>query len=127
MYALPGKDFFKRPTDAGLRLSILAVQNAAFEGFPLWGSDTGGYEQFGDREVFARWLELSAFSPIMEIGGTGTHAPWDMPTEPHYDQEVIDIYRSFVIKHHALVPYTYRHAQEAGRSGRPIAKPLVFN
>ena len=63
----------------------------------------------------------------MEIGGTGTHAPWDMPTEPHYDQEMIDIYCSFTMLHHALVPYTYRHAQEAGRSGRPIAKPLVFN
>jgi alpha-glucosidase (family GH31 glycosyl hydrolase) len=80
-----------------------------------------------DREVFARWIECSAFCPIMEIGGVGTHAPWDMPTYPNFDQEMIDIYRAFVIKHHALVPYTYRHAREAGRSGRPVAKPLVFN
>jgi len=40
---------------------------------------------------------------------------------------MIDIYRFFTTLHHALVPYTFRHAQEAGRSGRPIAKPLVFN
>ncbi len=124
---LPGKDFFKNPTDAGLRLGILAVQNAALMGFPMWGSDTGGYEQFGQREVFARWLEFSAFSPIMEIGGTGTHAPWDMPTEPNFDQEMIDIYKHFVTIHHALVPYFYSHAQEAHRSGRPIAKPLFMN
>jgi alpha-D-xyloside xylohydrolase len=124
---VPGKDILGRPTDLGLRAAILAQLHNAFNGFPIWGSDTGGYEQFGDREVFARWIEFSAFSPIMEIGGTGTHAPWDMPTEPHYDQEMIDIYRSFVIMHHALLPYTYRHALEAGRSGRPIAKPLVFN
>jgi alpha-glucosidase (family GH31 glycosyl hydrolase) len=124
---VPGKDLRGRPTDLGLRAAILAQLHNAFNGFPIWGSDTGGYEQFGDREVFARWIEFSAFSPIMEIGGTGTHAPWDMPTEPHYDQEMIDIYRSFTILHHALVPYTYRHAREAGRSGRPIAKPLVFN
>jgi alpha-glucosidase (family GH31 glycosyl hydrolase) len=110
-----------------LRAAILAQLHNAFNGFPIWGSDTGGYEEFGDREVFARWIEVSAFSPIMEIGGTGTHAPWDMPTEPHYDQEMIDIYRAFTTLHHALVPYIYRHAQEAGRSGRPIAKPLVFN
>ena len=38
---------------------------------PIWGSDTGGYYQFKDREVFARWLEFSAFSGIMEIGGVG--------------------------------------------------------
>ena len=124
---VPGKNILGRPTDLGLRSAILAQLHNAFNGFPIWGSDTGGYEQFGDREVFARWIEFSAFSPIMEIGGVGTHAPWDMPTEPHYDQEMIDIYRSYTTLHHALVPYTYRHAQEAGRSGRPIAKPLVFN
>ena len=124
---IPGKDIQGRPTDLGLRSAILAQLHNAFNGFPIWGSDTGGYEQFGDREVFARWIEFSAFCPIMEIGGVGTHAPWDMPTEPNYDQVMIDIYRTFTILHHALIPYTYRHAQEAGRSGRPIAKPLVFN
>ncbi len=46
------------------------------------------------RDVFARWLEFSAFCALMEIGGHGAHAPWDMPTEPHYDQEMIDIYRA---------------------------------
>jgi alpha-D-xyloside xylohydrolase len=124
---MPGKDFYGTPTDLGLRGAILAVQHNAFNGFPIWGSDTGGYEQFGDREVFARWIEFSAFCPIMEIGGTGTHAPWDMPTEPNYDTQMIDIYRFYTTLHHALVPYTYRHALEAGRTGRPIAKPLVFN
>ena len=124
---IPGKDITGKPTDLGLRTAILAVQHDAFNGFPFWGSDTGGYEQFGDREVFARWIEFSTFCPIMEIGGTGTHAPWDMPTDPNDDQEMIDIYRQYVTLHHALVPYTYRHAQEANRSGRPIAKPLVFD
>ncbi len=123
---VPGKNLFGTPTDAGLRLAILAMQNAALMGFPIWGSDTGGYEQFGDREVFARWLEFSAFSPIMEIGGSGTHAPWDMPTEPRIDTEMIDIYRRFVTIHHALVPYLYAHAVEAHRAGKPIAKPLWF-
>jgi alpha-glucosidase (family GH31 glycosyl hydrolase) len=124
---VPGKDFFGTPTDLGLRAAILALQHNAFNGFPIWGSDTGGYEQFANRELFARWIEFSAFCPIMEIGGTGTHAPWDMPTVPNIDPEMIEIYRLYVTIHHALVPYTYRHAQEAGRSGRPIAKPLVFN
>jgi alpha-D-xyloside xylohydrolase len=124
---VPGKDFFGKPTDLGLRGAILAVQHNAFNGFPIWGSDTGGYEQFADRELFARWIEFSTFCPIMEIGGVGTHAPWDMPTAPTYDTQMIEIYRFYTTLHHALVPYTYQHALEAGRSGRPIAKPLVFN
>lgn len=124
---IPGRNVLGVATELGLRSAILAVQHNAFNGFPIWGSDTGGYAEFGDREVFARWIEFSAFCPIMEIGGVGSHAPWDMPTEPRYDEEMIAIYRFYVKLHHALIDYTYRHAQEAHRSGRPIAKPLVFN
>ncbi len=62
----------------------------------------------------------------MEIGGKGSHAPWNMPTEPAYDAEMIAIYRRYVQLHHDLIPYTMRHAAEAARSGLPIARPLVF-
>jgi alpha-D-xyloside xylohydrolase len=124
---IPGRDWLGRSTDLGLRSAILALLHCAFMGFPIWGSDTGGYEQFGDREVFARWIEFSAFCPIMEIGGVGTHAPWDMPTTPRYDTEMIEIYRFYTTLHHKLLPYTYAHARQAGMTGRPIAKPLVFN
>jgi alpha-glucosidase (family GH31 glycosyl hydrolase) len=31
------------------------------------------------------------------------------------------------VLHHALVPYIYEHAREAGRSGRPVTKPLYFD
>ncbi len=113
-------------TDLGLRGAIIMQQRAAFLGFPFWGSDTGGYYQFKQRDVFARWLQFSAFCPLMEIGGKGSHAPWNMPTEPAYDAEMIAIYRRYVQLHHDLIPYTRRHADEAARSGLPIARPLVF-
>lgn len=113
-------------TDLGLRGAIIMQQRAAFLGFPFWGSDTGGYYQFKQRDVFARWLQFSAFCPLMEIGGRGSHAPWNMPTEPTYDAEMIAMYRRYVQLHHDLIPYTMRHAEEAARSGLPIARPLVF-
>jgi alpha-glucosidase (family GH31 glycosyl hydrolase) len=113
-------------TDLGLRAAIIGQQRAAFLGFPFWGSDTGGYYQFKQRDVFARWLQFSAFCALMEIGGHGSHAPWDMPTEPAYDDEMIAIYRRYVRLHHDLIPYTMRQAEEAARTGLPIARPLVF-
>lgn len=113
-------------TDLGLRGAIIMQQRAAFLGFPFWGSDTGGYYQFKQRDVFARWLQFSAFCALMEIGGKGSHAPWDMPTEPAYDAEMIAIYRRYVQLHHDLIPYTMRAAEAAARSGLPIARPLVF-
>lgn len=113
-------------TDLGLRAAIIQQQRAAFLGFPFWGSDTGGYYQFKQRDVFARWLQFSAFCALMEIGGHEAHAPWDMPTEPRYDDEMIAIYRRYVRLHHDLIPYTLRQAEAAARSGLPIARPLVF-
>ena len=113
-------------TDLGLRSAIIGQQRAAFLGFPFWGSDTGGYYQFKQRDVFARWLEFSAFCALMEIGGHGSHAPWDMPTEPGYDEEMIAIYRRYVRLHHDLIPYTMRQAEEAARTGLPIVRPLAM-
>jgi alpha-D-xyloside xylohydrolase len=115
-------------TDLGLRSAIISQQRVAFLGYPVWGSDTGGYYEFKDREVFARWLEFSAFSGIMEIGGTGgPHAPWDMPTEPRYDEEMIAIYRRYTEVREELRETLVAAAQEARQSGLPIVRPLVFD
>lgn len=114
-------------TDLGLRAAIIGQLRAAFMGFPIWGSDTGGYYEFKSREVFARWIEFSAFSGLMEIGGVGPHAPWDMPTEPRVDEEMIDIYRRYSEIRVSLVDYLARAARAAGQSGLPLARPMVFH
>jgi alpha-glucosidase (family GH31 glycosyl hydrolase) len=124
---IPGSETFGSGpgTDLGLRSAIVSQQRAAFLGVPIWGSDTGGYYQFKDREVFARWLEFSAFSGIMEIGGTGTHAPWNMPTTPAYDPEMIDVYRRYTQLRVTLQPYVVAAVAEAA-TGMPIVRPMPF-
>lgn len=114
-------------TDKGLRSAIIALQRCAFMGYPVWGSDTGGYEGFTNRELFARWLEFSAFCPLMEIGGVGEHEPWAMPKEPRYDEEMIDIFRRYTRLHADLADYTHRLAGRAHKSGNPIVHPLVMD
>ena len=125
---IPGSEGFGAGpgTDLGLRSAIISQLRAAFMGLPIWGSDTGGYYEFKDREVFARWLEFSAFSGIMEIGGKGTHAPWSMPTTPQYDQELIDIYKRYANLRATLQPYLVAAAADAGASGLPIVRPMPF-
>jgi alpha-D-xyloside xylohydrolase len=112
-------------TDLGLRSAIISQQRAAFLGVPIWGSDTGGYYEFKDREVFARWLAFSAFSGIMEIGGVGAHAPWDMPTEPRFDPELVAIYQRYTRLRATLLPYVVAAAADAAR-GLPIVRPMPF-
>jgi alpha-glucosidase (family GH31 glycosyl hydrolase) len=112
-------------TDLGLRSAIISQQRAAFMGMPIWGSDTGGYYQFKDREVFARWLEFSCFSGLMEIGGVGAHAPWNMPTTPQVDDELIDVYRRYTTLRETLQPYIVA-AAAAAAEGLPIVRPMPF-
>jgi alpha-glucosidase (family GH31 glycosyl hydrolase) len=125
---IPGSELFGSGpgTDLGLRSAIISQQRAAFMGFPIWGSDTGGYYEFKDREVFARWIEFSAFSGVMEIGGVGNHAPWNMPTQPTYDQELIDIYKRYTDVRVQLQQYIVAAARDAA-VGMPIVRPLVFH
>ncbi len=124
---IPGSESFGggAGTDLGLRSAIIAQQRAAFMGFPIWGSDTGGYYEFKDREVFARWIEFSTFSGIMEIGGKGERAPWRMPTEPAYDEELVDIYRRYTRLRETLQPYVVAAAADA-QTGMPIVRPMPF-
>ena len=114
-------------TESGLRAAIIAVQRAAFMGYPFWGSDTGGYVEFRDREVFARWIEFSAFTPLMEIGGVGRHAPWSMPRAPKYDEEMIAVYKKYSKLRMAMVDYVYAQAQKASATGAPVVRPLAFD
>jgi alpha-glucosidase (family GH31 glycosyl hydrolase) len=134
---IPGSESFGSGTgtDLGLRSAIISQQRAAFMGYPIWGSDTGGYYQYKDgtvggrrilgREVFARWLQFSTFSGIMEIGGKGSHAPWDMPSAPVDDTELTAIYVRYVSLRETLRPYIVSLLAEAAR-GTPLVRPLPF-
>ena len=126
---LPGSHFAGHGpgTDLGLRAALIGMLRCGFLGLPFWGSDVGGYYAFKDREVFARWLELGAFSPLFEIGGIGSRWPWAMPGEPHRDEELIAIYRDMIRLRETLVPYLAKQADESARSGLPLARALVFD
>lgn len=114
-------------TQNGLRAALIASQRASFMGYPFWGTDTGGYVEFRDREIFARWIELSTFHGLMEIGGIGNHAPWDMPKKPKYDEEMIAIYKKYSKLRVALQDYIYEQAKKASATGAPVVRPLAFD
>jgi len=111
----------------GLRAAIIAVQRSAIVGFPIWGSDTGGYWQGPlDRQVCARWLAFSCFCPIMEVGPTEDRSLWDMNSIPNYDTELIAIWRLYAKLHTMLMDYSYNCAEKARQKGIPIVRPLFL-
>ena len=125
---IPGSENFGSGpgTDLGLRSAIISQQRAAFLGIPIWGSDTGGYYQFKDREVFARWLEFSAFSGIMEIGGVGHaravgHAD-DAGLRPRADRHLPALHAA----PRDAAALRRGRGRARPRPGMPIVRPMPF-
>ncbi len=117
-------DLLGDSTDLGLRSVLISIQRAAFMGTPYWGSDIGGYSEWTDPEVYARWIEVGAASPLMRFHGQGA-APWDLPPGPERD-ELLAIYKRYVLLHHSLQPYLIDLAHEANDDGDTLVRPLVF-
>jgi len=115
------------PSWRGFRSAIISCLRSNIMGFPVWGSDTGGYGTPESQDLFSRWLQLSAFHPIMEVGGSGPHEPWAAGYEPSYDQVGIDNYRFYAKLHTELLPYNYSYMYKAHKTGRPIVRPLVYH
>ncbi|MFN8665046.1 MAG: glycoside hydrolase family 31 protein [Thermomicrobiales bacterium] len=105
---------------AGLPTAIVAGQSAGWSGFPYWGSDVGGYFNPPDDEVFARWAQFGAVSPVMEAHGLGHREAW------LFSPDTLDIYRRFARLHDQLVPYSLAASVEAAATGMPIMRAMAL-
>ena len=73
------------------------------------------YGDLPEKELFIRWLELTAFLPSMQF----SIAPWQ------YDDETTDIALKFVKLHKDFVaPKFIELAKEATQNGYPIIRPI---
>ncbi len=131
------------PTEYGLRSAIIAALRSSMMNFPIWGSDTCGYDtsygEQSDREVCMRWIQFSAFTPIMEVGPTLNAAFWSRvpegekgmvdkdgyPYSPYYDEDLIAIYIMYSQLHYDLKDYVIKHARLANKTGKPIIRPMI--
>jgi alpha-D-xyloside xylohydrolase len=128
------------PSEWGLRSAIIAAQRAAVINFPIWGSDTGGYNTRPPREVLARWLAFSAFTPLMEVGPTANLAPWSwLPDDSEeaigpdgytfdtiYDTQLLAVWHLYANLHVDLLDYTVKQARLAHENGTPIVRPMFL-
>jgi alpha-D-xyloside xylohydrolase len=122
---LPGIDVGDEPgTYGGLITALRAGLTASVSGVPVWGSDIGGYANAtGDLtpELFARWAQFGAVTPIFEVGGLGMSAHfWD------FGKATTDAFRAASILHYELVPMFLDLSRAATAGGLPITRPLGF-
>jgi alpha-glucosidase (family GH31 glycosyl hydrolase) len=110
---------------ATLEAQIPLGLNTGMSGVPYWGTDVGGFfhpiPETG--ELYARWFQLGAFSPIFRSHGWvwREHVPWA------HGSEVEAICRQYAELRYRLLPYTYTLAWQAHTRGLPLMRPLVMN
>lgn len=113
--SLSGKD--------GLGAALVAMQTAALTGFAFWGPDIGGFE--GEpipEDTMIRWIQLGAFSPLMQTCGRGDYpgGAWDI------GPRAVEAYRFYGRLRGALLPYLRNAADEAHTTGVPMVRPLAL-
>lgn len=103
----------------GLDESLTGGLSLSTSGFSNWGSDVGGYLGKADEEVYLRWIEFGAFSPLMRFHGTEPREPW------YYSDAAIGVYKKYAWLRENLLPYIYGSAQDVHATGLPLMRPLV--
>ena len=106
-----------------LQEAIRQAQTAGVVGDAMWGSDIGGYDGGGDltSELFVRWSQFAALTPIFEVGGAAENAEfWN------FGDATVEAFRASATLHYALVPYLFALVREASRDGLPAVRPLAL-
>lgn len=110
---------FRRQIPAGL--------NFVSSGIPYWNTDIGGF--FGGdpadpayRELFVRWFQYGAFTPMFRVHGTGKPKEfW------RFDASTQEILRQYDELRYRLLPYIYSVSWAVTDRGGSMMRPVFFD
>jgi alpha-glucosidase (family GH31 glycosyl hydrolase) len=119
--AIPWSGDIQRSWD-GLKAQVPLMLNSSMSGLAYMHSDAGGFTGGGqNEELYVRWLQFAAFSPIMRAHGEG------VPPEPvFYSSNAQSIIRNFINLRYSLLPYNYSLAYSNTTEGKPLARPMSY-
>jgi alpha-glucosidase len=99
---------------------------AANVGYAYWSHDIGGHMPGAvEPELFTRWVQFGAFSPILR-----THTTKNPETERRvwaYPEPYSSILRSTFQLRYAMQPYIYTEARRTYDTGVAFLRPLYYN
>ncbi|MGA2167238.1 MAG: TIM-barrel domain-containing protein [Terracidiphilus sp.] len=113
---------FQRQIPAGLNYSI--------SGMPYWTTDIGGFISGGNlndpkfRELFVRWFQFGAFSPIFRVHGTRNPDENELWSYGADAQKILVDYDKL---RYRLMPYIYSEAWQVTSRHGTLMRPLVMD
>lgn len=113
--------------DFGLPSVIPAMLSLTCCGFGLSHSDIGGYTSFFNlkrsEELYMRWCEMNAFSPLMR-GHEGLNP--DLNAQHDASDRVLALDAKMTDYHVALKPYIKSAVEYNAKTGVGVVRPLFF-
>lgn len=104
----------------GLPAAVSAAMSTSASGFPLFGSDTGGYKRSPPNdETWRRWFAHTALSSVMQVGNSASVQPWELE-DAGWSEDSLDEFRAFARLHLRLFPYGWSVLS----AGMPLVRPL---
>jgi alpha-D-xyloside xylohydrolase len=101
--------------------SLRGGLSLAMSGFGYWSHDIGGFEGTPDPGLFKRWLAFGLLSSHSRLhGSSSVRVPWA------FDDEAVDIARTFTKLKMRLMPYLAGAAEQAYHCGTPMMRPMVL-
>jgi hypothetical protein len=96
---------------------------AANVGYSWWSHDIGGHMGgIEEGELYTRWVQYGAFSPILRLHSTKNphqeRRPWG------FDANTAEAARQAMVLRHQLIPYIYSMAWKDHQEGLPLVRPL---
>jgi alpha-D-xyloside xylohydrolase len=111
-----------------MRSQVRGLQFAGLSGFPFWGHDAGGFnnweENHGpDDTMYRQWsMAFGSFTPFWKPHGVGqSRWPLDRPKEVQADAKKYSELR------YKMIPYIYTYAHRSYETGLPIARAMVID
>ena len=116
----------------GLRAQLPIMLGMSMSGIPYIHADAGGFAGGeADNELYTRWLQFAAFTPILRPHGTALFEvdkqAISYPSEPALiDTPYRDIVREYINLRYKLLPYIYTLAYKQAKEGTPLVAPLSY-
>jgi alpha-D-xyloside xylohydrolase len=117
-----------------LRNQISGGLNFSLCGIPYWNGDIGGFfpwnyrggvENVAYRELYVRWLQFGAFTPMMRSHGTDTPREiWNFGEKGSWEYNTIEKYINL---RYRLLPYIYSTSWDVTDNASSMMRALVMD
>lgn len=100
--------------------------NATNVGYGWWSHDIGGHHMgYRDDELYLRWIQFGAFSPILRLHSTARELLGKEPWK--YREDVYQSAKKWLQFRHQLIPYTFSMNHRCHKDGIVLCEPMYYS